>query len=100
MPMNTQKEKAVADKKQPAASETIEGKIEKNIEDLATILCSTGNGKSRLHEDIVSMVEKSLFKIAMKRSDHVKTKAAHYLGINRNTFQKKLVKYGMDGLDD
>jgi DNA-binding protein Fis len=98
--MNSQKEKTISDKGRPAASETIEGMIEKKIEDLATILCSTGNGKSRLHEDIVSMVEKSLFKIALKRSEHVKTKAAHYLGINRNTFQKKLVKYGMNGQKD
>jgi len=98
--MNRQKEKTAAEKGHPAASETIEGMIEKKIEDLATILCSTGNGKSRLHEDVVSMVEKSLFRIAMKRSDYVKTKAAHYLGINRNTFQKKLVKYGMNDQND
>jgi DNA-binding protein Fis len=42
------------------------------------------------------MVEKGLVRIALRRSNHVKSAAAVYLGINRNTFQKKMVKLGID----
>lgn len=95
--MTSQKRAVVHLKKvDAAASDAIDGIIEKKIEDLAKFMQSTGNGKSRLHEDILSMVEKSLFKVALRQSDNIKSKAAAYLGINRNTFQKKLVKFGID----
>ena len=42
------------------------------------------------------IVERSLFRIALRRSNHVKSAAAAYLGINRNTFQNKMVKLGID----
>ncbi|HLA27281.1 MAG TPA: helix-turn-helix domain-containing protein [Syntrophales bacterium] len=70
--------------------------IEKKLADITTVLYSTNGGKSRLHENILSMVERSLFKIALKRSNNAKGAAAAYLGINRNTFQKKMVKLGID----
>jgi len=41
------------------------------------------------------MVERSLFKIALRRSNNVKSAAAAYLGINRNTFHKKMDKLGI-----
>jgi DNA-binding protein Fis len=43
------------------------------------------------------MVERSLFRIALRRSKNVKSTAAAYLGINRNTFQSKMVKLGLNG---
>ncbi len=73
-----------------------EGVIENKLADITTLLHSTNGSKSRLHEDILSMVERSLFKIALKRSNNAKGAAAAYLGINRNTFQKKMVKLGID----
>ena len=69
--------------------------IERKLEDIATVLCRNGDGKSRLYEDIVTMMERSLFRIALRRSNHVKSAAAAYLGINRNTFQKKMEKLGI-----
>jgi DNA-binding protein Fis len=45
-----------------------------------------------LHEEVLIMVERCLFKIALKRNGNVKSAAANYLGINRNTFQKKMAK--------
>lgn len=69
--------------------------LEKKIEDIATILSATETGKSRLYEEVLAMVERSLFKIALRRSNHVKSAAAAYLGINRNTFQSKMVKFGI-----
>jgi len=66
------------------------------LEDIATILSGSGNGKSRLHEEVMAIVERCLFRIALQRSHDVKSRAADYLGINRNTFQKKMAKLGMD----
>lgn len=70
--------------------------LEQKLDELATVLSVSGNGKSRLHSDIVGMVEKSLFKIALKRSGNVKSAAAAFLGINRNTFSDKMTKLGID----
>jgi DNA-binding protein Fis len=69
--------------------------LEKKIEDIATILSATEAGKSRLYEEVLAMVERGLFRIALRRSNHVKSAAAAYLGINRNTFQNKMVKLGI-----
>ncbi|MBU2053730.1 MAG: hypothetical protein KJ936_00880 [Proteobacteria bacterium] len=77
----------------PAA--VAEDVLEKKIEDIATILSATGNGKSRLYDEVMAMVERGLFRIALKRTHYIKSAAATYLGINRNTFQKKMVKLGL-----
>ena len=69
--------------------------IEKKLEDILTVLCSVGNGKSRLYEDVITMMERSLLRIALRRCHNVKSAAAAYLGINRNTFQKKMEKLGL-----
>jgi DNA-binding protein Fis len=77
----------------------IEEAMEKKLEDVSTVLCSAGDGKkrkSRLHEEVLIMVERCLFKIALKRNGNVKSAAANYLGINRNTFQKKMAKLGIN----
>jgi len=76
----------------------IEETMEKKLEDISTVLCSAGDGKkkkSRLHAEVLTIVERCLFKIALKRNGNVKSAAANYLGINRNTFQKKMAKLGI-----
>jgi len=78
-----------------ATYSSVDDIIEKKLEDIATILCTAVEGKSKLHEEVVSMVERSLFRIALKRSNNVKSAAATYLGINRNSFQNKMVKLGI-----
>lgn len=76
----------------------VEEILEKKLDDLATVLSvsDNGNGKSKLHEEVMAMVEKGLFKIALRRSDYVKSAAAAYLGINRNTFTDKMAKLGIN----
>jgi DNA-binding protein Fis len=74
----------------------LEDVIEKKLEDIATVLCPLATGKSGLYEEILTMLERCLFKIALKRSNNVKSAAAAYLGINRNTFQKKMLKLGIN----
>lgn len=81
-------------------SSIVEETIEKKLENIVTLLCShdeVTKGKSRLHEEILTIIERSLFRIALKRNGNVKSAAANYLGINRNTFQKKMTKMGMNG---
>lgn len=70
--------------------------LQKQLEDMATVLWSTEPGRSTLYDDIITMVERSLFRIALQRNNNVKSAAAAYLGINRNTFQKKMAKLGLD----
>jgi DNA-binding protein Fis len=70
--------------------------LEKKLEDIATILCKSETDRSRLYDEVLAMVERGLVRIALRRSNHVKGAAAAYLGINRNTFQKKMVKLGID----
>jgi len=73
----------------------VEEIMEKKLEDIATILSSSGDRKSKLYEEVMSMVEKGLFKIALRRSNGIKSSAAVFLGINRNTFTDKMAKLGI-----
>ena len=74
----------------------VEEIMEKKLEDLATVLSTSSGRKSKLYEEVMSMVEKGLFKIALRRSNYVKSTAAVFLGINRNTFTDKMVKLGIN----
>ncbi len=74
----------------------VEEILEKKLEDLTTVLSSADNGKSKVHEEVMAMVEKGLFKIALRRSSYVKSAAAAFLGINRNTFTDKMSKMGIN----
>lgn len=82
--------------KSKTVSSVLEDILEKKLEDISTLLCSAGTKKSRIYEDVIYMVERSLFKIALKRCNHVKSASAAYLGMNRNTFQKKMAKLDLD----
>jgi len=70
----------------------IEEVFEKRIDEVVTILSCGGNGRDGVYDEVLSMVEKALIKIAMKRSNNVKTAAADFLGINRNTLHGKIKK--------
>jgi DNA-binding NtrC family response regulator len=87
---------SVAQEARTSPAAVAEEVMEKKLEDIATILSATETGKSRLYDEVLSIVERSLFRIALRRSNHVKSAAAAYLGISRNTFQNKMVKLGID----
>jgi DNA-binding protein Fis len=86
--------------KKSTLSSSIEDMIEKRLEDICTVLSAADKGKNRLHEEVMSIIERSLFKIALKRSNNVKSTAASYLGINRNTFQNKMEKLGLNSSNE
>lgn len=83
-----------AQEKRSTPTAVAEEILEKKLEDIATILCKAETDKNRIYEEIMTMVERSLVRIALRRSHNVKSAAA-YLGINRNTFQKKMVNLGI-----
>ncbi len=87
---NSVNSKAAKAEKVKSSHSAVEGILEKKIEDVVNFLGSTDGSKSRLYDDILAMVESCLIKIALKRSNNVKTSAAAFLGINRNTLHKKM----------
>jgi DNA-binding NtrC family response regulator len=91
---SVQEKEALVGRPTPAA--VAEEILEKKLEDITTILCKSETDKSRIYGEIMDMVERSLVRIALRRSNHVKSAAATYLGINRNTFQKKMTSLGID----
>ena len=44
-------------------------------------------------EMLVKVVEKPLLEVVMAKADHNQSKAAEWLGLNRNTLRKKLVEH-------
>jgi Fis family transcriptional regulator len=46
-----------------------------------------------LHDMVMNAVEKPLLDVVMKQADGNQSKAAEWLGINRNTLRRKLVEH-------
>jgi len=46
-----------------------------------------------MYNMLVNVVEKPLLEIVMKHADHNQSKAAQWLGLNRNTLRKKLLEH-------
>jgi Fis family transcriptional regulator len=42
---------------------------------------------------LVSVVERPLLEIVMQHADHNQSRAAQWLGLNRNTLRKKLLEH-------
>jgi DNA-binding NtrC family response regulator len=49
--------------------------------------------ETRIHEQLVGGVERELIEYVLQQCDQVQVKAAHKLGINRNTLHKKVEMY-------
>ncbi len=83
-----------------AECRAVEDVIEKRLEEIVTILSSKHQEKSALYEEILSMVERVLIRIALQRSRNVKKSAALFLGINRNTLHSKMNKLGIESVEE
>ena len=46
-----------------------------------------------MYNMLVSVVEKPLLEVVMQHADHNQSKAAQWLGLNRNTLRKKLLEH-------
>ncbi|MEI6767830.1 MAG: helix-turn-helix domain-containing protein [Betaproteobacteria bacterium] len=52
-----------------------------------------GTEPDNLHEMLVEVIEKPLLEIVMRQADGNQSKAAMWLGLNRNTLRKKLLAH-------
>ncbi|MCF8054565.1 MAG: hypothetical protein K9K75_05030 [Deltaproteobacteria bacterium] len=73
----------------------VEKCLEKQVADVMTFLTEP-HRTGHIHEEVMQMVERSLLRVAMERNNGVKSKAASYLGISRNSLQARLVRLGIN----
>ncbi len=55
-----------------------------------------GETASGLHELFMASAEKPLIEEVLHRAGHNQSRAAEWLGINRNTLRKKMQQYGLE----
>jgi Nif-specific regulatory protein len=78
------------------ASESIES-LTKRLADQAIVDYELREGE--IYKLVVDQIEHSLIERALTKCGNVKTKAADFLGINRNTLNKKVKELGIDAAD-
>ncbi len=52
-----------------------------------------GTEPDGMYEMMIRTVEKPLLEVVLKQAEHNQSKAAEWLGLNRNTLRKKLVEH-------
>jgi Fis family transcriptional regulator len=52
-----------------------------------------GTEPDRMHDMLIRAVEKPLLEVVMAHADQNQSRAADWLGLNRNTLRKKLVEH-------
>jgi len=67
--------------------ECIRDSLEQYFKDLR------GTEPHSMHEMIVDVVEKPMLEVVMKHAEGNQSKAAEWLGINRNTLRRKLLDH-------
>jgi DNA-binding protein Fis len=72
-------------------NEILKRKLEGAIERMDLHTESYGD----LMTDVVSLVEKTLIRVALKKANNVQLTTARFLGINRNTLRKKIKDLGI-----
>jgi len=55
-----------------------------------------GEEPNNLYQMVISEIEKPLLEVVMEQSESNQTRAAKFLGINRNTLRKKLKQYNLE----
>jgi Fis family transcriptional regulator len=57
-------------------------------------LCDLGGSEpDGMYDMLISVVEKPLLEVVMQRAENNQSKAAQWLGLNRNTLRKKLLEH-------
>jgi Fis family transcriptional regulator len=54
-----------------------------------------GTEPGNLHDMVVRTVEKPLLEVVMKHAEDNQSRAAQWLGLNRNTLRKKLTEHNL-----
>jgi Fis family transcriptional regulator len=71
----------------------------KNIEEVVRSSLETyfsdlnGTEPDNMHDMLVRLVEKPLLEIVMQQAENNQSRAAEWLGLNRNTLRKKLLDH-------
>jgi Fis family transcriptional regulator len=52
-----------------------------------------GTDPANLHDMLIKAVEKPLLEVVMEQAQHNQSRAAQWLGLNRNTLRKKLLEH-------
>ena len=55
-----------------------------------------GSEPDGMHEMMVRTIEKPLLEVVMQQADSNQSKAAQWLGLNRNTLRKKLIEHKLN----
>ena len=74
---------------QPHLEDCVRSSLETYFSDLA------GEEPHGMHDMLVRAVERPLLQYVMAQADHNQSKAAQWLGLNRNTLRKKLVEHDL-----
>ncbi|MBT0571404.1 Fis family transcriptional regulator [Curvibacter sp. CHRR-16] len=67
----------------------VRASLETYFQDLGDI---EANG---IYDMLVHAVEKPMLEVVLARADHNQSKAAQWLGLNRNTLRKKLLEHNL-----
>ncbi len=54
-----------------------------------------GTDPANMHDMLTRAVEKPLLEVVMARAQQNQSRAAQWLGLNRNTLRKKLLEHGL-----
>ncbi|OIN92951.1 MAG: Fis family transcriptional regulator [Comamonadaceae bacterium CG1_02_60_18] len=61
---------------------------------LQIYLCDLGSSEpDGMYDMLINVVEKPLLEVVMQHAEHNQSKAAQWLGLNRNTLRKKLIEH-------
>ncbi len=56
-----------------------------------------GTEPDGMYDMMVRVMEKPLLEVVMQQADHNQSRAAQWLGLNRNTLRKKLLEHNLLG---
>ena len=73
--------------------QSIEACIRANLEDYFRDL--DGTDPTGLYDMLLKVIEKPLLDVVMQRAGQNQSRAADWLGLNRNTLRKKLVEHDL-----
>jgi Fis family transcriptional regulator len=73
----------------PLLTDCVKANIEAYFADL------DGTDPAHMHDMLMRAVEKPLLEVVMERAQQNQSRAAQWLGLNRNTLRKKLLEHGL-----
>lgn len=73
----------------PSIEECVRASLESYFSDLG------GETPSNMYDMVLRLVEKPLLEVVMQQADQNQSRAAQWLGLNRNTLRKKLLEHEM-----